>query len=118
MAADIRNTDEVLDSRDIIARIEELTDTDTILDEDEQEELDALQAFADEAEGYAPDWEYGATLIHADHFTDYCKELLADIGDIPSELPDYIVIDWDATAERLKVDYTEVDFAGEAYLVR
>jgi hypothetical protein len=33
-------------------------------------------------------------------------------------LPDWIVIDWDATADNLKVDYTEVEFDGVTYLVR
>jgi len=150
-------SDQVIDSRDIIERIEELegeqealkdtvTEAQDALDEagdlaenlaelqataeaadtalceweegDEGQELKALLALQDEAEGYAPDWKYGTTLIREDHFPDYCQELLADCGDLPRNLLDYIVIDWDATAENLKADYTEVDFDGTTYLVR
>ena len=154
-----RNSDSVIDSRDIIERIAELEseledlvsyvfeaqetldalNADDPLDTvetvetalkalsaaqealetwDGQDELKALKALAEEAEGYAPDWYHGATLIHENHFTEYCQEMLEDCGDLPKGLPSYIVIDWEATADNLKQDYTEVDFYGETYLVR
>lgn len=150
------NTDNVIDSRDVIARIDDLQDERDTLEsaledaqaafddgEDDPErpamqddvdaartalavwdegedglELHALKALADEAEGYSPDWKHGTTLIAEDYFPEYCQQLLADIGDLPRNLPDYLVIDWDATAENLKADYTEVDFDGTAYLIR
>ena len=156
------NSDNVIDSRDIIARIEELerdredlenaitnakesledfNDPTSAMDEDEREaqqetltaaidaltdwdkdedgqELTALKALAEEAEGYSSDWNDGATLIAASCFVDYCQELCADLGEIPKDLPSYLVIDWEATAENLKEDYTEVDFDGTTYLVR
>ncbi len=154
MTHTISNSDNVIDSRDVIERLEALTeehddllraidDAKEALDDEEGEEkdamrddfdvavealkdwdcdnkaeLDALQALNDEAEGYAEDWKYGATLVHADYFTAYCQEVLDDIGDLPKDLPHYIVIDWDATADNLKVDYTEVDFDGQTYFVR
>ena len=150
----ISNADDVIDSRDVIERLEALKEERDALtiaideakealddeegdgkdamrddyyaavdalkewDHDNKEELDALQALNDDAEGYADDWQYGATLVRDTYFTEYCQELLADIGDIPKDLPSYIVIDWDATAENLKADYTEVDFNGTTYLVR
>jgi hypothetical protein len=125
------NNDDVIDSRDIIARIEELQDMganerriehpDLEPSEDDAEELrelDALRSLQEEAEGYTSDWEYGATLIRESYFEDYCQEMLEDIGDLPKDLPGYLVIDWEATADNLRVDYTEVDFDGVAYLVR
>jgi len=151
---DISNDDNVIDSRDVIARLETLKeerdDLERAIDEareslddeegDEKEamqddydaavealkdwdgdykkELDALDALQNDAEGYAPDWEHGATLVRESYFTEYCQELLSDIGELPRDLPDYIVIDWDATAENLKADYTEVDYDGTTYLVR
>jgi DNA repair exonuclease SbcCD ATPase subunit len=85
----------------------------------EAEELANLQALASEGEDYAPDWLHGATLIRKDYFySNYAEELCKDVGAIPSDVPDYIVIDWEATAENLSVDYTEVDFDGETYLIR
>lgn len=155
MTHTISNSDDVIDSRDVIQRLEELKeerdDLERAIDEAKEElesadgdeergivleaiesavealkdwdsdnkaELDALQSLNDEAEGYADDWKYGATLIRDTYFTEYCQELLDDIGDLPKDLPSYIVIDWDATAGNLKAGYTEVDFDGTAYLVR
>jgi hypothetical protein len=187
MSRDISNSDDVLDSRDVIARIEELeselesahesdvisrievleeelkttheaeledaegvegvlveadfdkwlqssdnpdaielnelkavADFDTWLEQadGDAEELKALKEFAEEAEGCAEDWQHGATLIRESYFEEYCEELCKDIGDLPKDIPSYIVIDWDATAHNLRVDYTEVDYDGVAYLVR
>jgi len=184
MAADVLNTDDTIDSRDVIARVEELEsdieswnedidehetnmsdleeeiseaeaeaqelDDDKDADEIEQiennidglrtdisdiedniktirddiseaeEELNPLKAFADEAEGYAPDWNYGATLVRDSYFEDYARELVNDIGDLPSELPAYIEnnIDWEGVADDIQADYSSVDFDGEEYWVR
>lgn len=120
----ITNDADVLDSRDIIDRIEELQgrkddeeQTDP-LNEEEADELAALVALAEEAEGYADDWRHGATLIRETYFTDYTEELLQDIGDLPKNLPGYVVIDWEATARNIQVDYTPVEFDGVTYWVR
>jgi hypothetical protein len=78
----------------------------------------ALKALADEAEDYAEDWRHGATLVRESYWTDYVREMLADIGDLPRDLPGYIVIDWEATARNIRADYTEVDFGGVTYLIR
>lgn len=124
MPRDISNSDDVIDSRDVIARIEELHDiaTDETLDQNERthanNELGVLQAFADAAEGYAEDWQYGATLIRDSYFTDYAQELCEDIGDVPKDLPHYIEIDWTATARNIQADYTSVEFDGVTYWVR
>lgn len=171
MAREISNSDDVIDSRDVIERIEELQ---AEIEEDESEvreaeeeaaqridsdhtrcmatcgecgrswddnvvtgrtpapsarcpfeasheamrELAILEALQEEAEGYCADWHHGATLIRESYFTEYCEELCKDIGDLPKDIPHYIVIDWEATAQNIRVDYTEVDYDGETYLVR
>jgi hypothetical protein len=154
----ISNSDNIIDSRDVIERIEELQAEREGLQEDVEEarqciiyhhgeidpngnytehkelrrctdelehweieegqELAALESLQEEAEGYATDWRYGATLIREDYFTEYAMELLADIGDLPRDIPHYIVIDEEATADNLKVDYNTVDFDGETYYIR
>ena len=141
----ISNTQDVIDSRDVIARIEELErillecphcgeglaedeegencpdcEQELDFDDDEIEELKALKKLAEDGEDYATDWIYGVGLIHEDYFTEYCEELCKDIGDIPKELPWYIAnhIDWDGVADEIKQDYTEIDFDGETYYVR
>lgn len=126
MADAISNSEDIIDSREVIARIEELEAERDAMDDpdsdwpgtDESEELATLTALAEEAEDYAPDWKYGATLIRESYFTEYVEEMLKDCGELPRELPSYIAIDWERTADNVRVDYTEVDFDGVAYLVR
>ena len=109
------NTDDVIDSRDIIKRIEEL---ESDPQEDAAEELATLKAFADECKLYSSDWEYGETLIHRSYFEQYVEEMLQDCGDFPRNLPHYLYIDWEKTARCIEQDYTTVDFDGEEYLIR
>ena len=110
----------VIDSRDIIERIEELQAMKDSMqqDVDEGKELDMLREFAAEASQYSSDWEYGETLIHADYFTEYCMIILKDCGDLPTNIPWYIVIDEEATAENLKSDYVELELDGQTYYMR
>jgi hypothetical protein len=117
---EITNTQNVIDSRDVIARIEELesdVESDIATDE-EKAELVTLKALAEEAEGYAADWQYGEAMIRDTYFADYAREMLEDCGTIPKDLPWYVVIDWEATANHIKADYTSVDFDGMDYWVR
>jgi len=113
---EITNTESIIDSRDVIARLEYLEGTER--DEDEEEEFKALSALAEEGKDYAEDWLHGATLIHERYFTEYAQEMLEDCCEIPRNLPHYIAIDWEATAQNIRVDYTEIDFNGQTYLVR
>ena len=118
MTNEITNSEDIIDSRDIIARIEHLEslEPDEIEDE-EQEELDALKALSDECEGYG-DWQYGETLISRDYFVEYVQDMLADCGMIPKDLPSFVEIDWQATADNIEHDYMTVEFDGVDYLMR
>ena len=133
---EISNSDDVIDSRDVIARIEQLevlrqpgpVDTGNPDDEDRSQddlfaELARLEAFMSEMEGRGGDeqWRgawYPVTIIRDSYFVDYCQELCADIGDIPRDMPAYLVIDWEATARNIQQDYTSVEFDGVTYWVR
>ena len=132
----ISNTDDVIDSRDVIERIEELTTecADWISGEtdgertrdlwaaefpDESTELVALEALQADAEGYSGDWKYGAQLVRDSYFKDHAQELAEDCGMIPSGLSwPCTCIDWDQAARELQMDYTSVEFAGVTYWVR
>lgn len=127
MADEIRNTEDVIDSRDVLARIEELRDLlagpdDETIDATEGEELDelrALEALAEEAEPYSDDWAYGAPLIRDSYFEEYAEELARDCGMVPQDLAwPCTCIDWEEAANQLKQDYTSVSFDGVEYWVR
>lgn len=134
------NTDDYIDSRDVIARIEELeneqaellqqlsdgeiTEADMIaFDEDKGNELDTLRELAAEAES-SPDWIHGETLIRASYFVQYITDLIDDCYDLPKELTSgqwpyrHITIDFEAAAKEAEQDYMSVDFGGVEYLIR
>ena len=70
----------------------------------------------DAVEHWRGDW-YPITLIREDYFAEYARDLVDDCGDLPA-IPSYVVIDWEATADNLRVDYSEVDVDGISYLYR
>lgn len=82
-------------------------------------ELKTLQALAEEAEGYAPDWKYGEALIRDSYFETYAQELADDIGAINKDQnwPNNC-IDWEEAARQLQQDYTSVEFDGVTYWIR
>lgn len=63
------------------------------------------------------EFEHGETMIHEDYFTEYVRELCMDGGYISRDMPSWIEIDWDATADNVRVDYREVEYDGETYLL-
>ena len=116
MKTQIDNTQDLIDSRDIIDRLRQL-DAESE-DQDEREEYAMLSELAEECEGYAPDWKYGETLIRGTYWVRYVRELLDECGTVPSDLPDFVEIDWIATANNVAADYTTVDFDGVEYYIR
>jgi len=143
----ISNSDDVIDSRDVIARIKELEELETAItdareamreadadaledaqtqfdndmmnfDKDDHAELAALRALAEEASG-SPDWPHGETLIRDTYFKDYAKELADDIGATKEgEGWPNNCIDWDQAARELQYDYISVDFGDVEYWIR
>jgi antirestriction protein len=115
----ISNHDDIIDSRDVIARIEYLTDLGSDADDDEKAELVALVSFAKEGADYSPDWADGETLIRDSYFVEYAQELAEDIGAVDSgaSWPN-TCIDWEQAARELKMDYSAIEFDGVTYWVR
>lgn len=120
---DVRG-DERIDSRDLIELREAmalmLDAEDDALDADERTELGAAIAAIDElADAGVEDWIYGASMIRADTFEDYARELAEDIGAINSDASwPNTCIDWKRAAWELSMDYTSVSFLGHDYYVR
>jgi hypothetical protein len=72
-----------------------------------------------EAKEEIPEFEDGNTLIRTGKaWVDYVKDLLEDVGDLPKNLPHYIEIDWEKTADNIAVDYSEITLDGNIYLYR
>jgi hypothetical protein len=125
MTERITNSEAVIDSRDIIERIEELEAEQTEWNENklvgwteyDTEELDTLRALTSECDEYS-EWTDGAQLIRYSYWVEYVEELLYDCGELPRTIPDYIVIDWEATANAIAYDYSIVDFDGVDYYLR
>ena len=124
MKNEISNHDDMIDSRDIIERIEELENMSLDedgngLDEDETKELEILYALQKEGEDYSSDWEYGETLIRDTYFTDYAMEMAYDIGAVdPKANWPANCIDWEQAARELQMDYSIIDYDGIDYWIR
>lgn len=122
----IQNTEDIIDSREVIARIEtleEMADADrnyweTDDSEAERDELNALTALAAEGATFG-DWSYGVALVRESHFKDYAMDFAEDIGAVSSNASwPNTCIDWDQAAWELRMDYTSVDFDGITYYGR
>jgi hypothetical protein len=125
---------DILDIRDLIDEFEGLSEE---LEELEDEGLshddieasfdfdryEALEVLLDELEGLGGDHQWHGKwfpimLIPDEDFTEYAQELLQDIGDLPRDIPSYIDINWESTADNIKEDYSSVDFEGTEYWFR
>lgn len=142
----ISKYDDVIDSRDIIERIEELgeeladklnnvTKTENWnsenlsegnyqfmvnslpeSDKDDIEEYWMLVALAEECEQYSSDWEYSESLIRYSYFEEYMDEMIENCYELPKDMPYWMSIKLDY--EALKQDYTEVEFDDIIYYIR
>ena len=114
-----------IDSRDVEELMEELVDDvveeecgDGSIEEFVVENSFRLELEALRDEINSSEWQYGLLLIRESEFTGYCEEMLKDCGDLPQDIPSYIAIDWEKTAENLSVDYSEVEINGVTFLYR
>ena len=123
------NNLDIIDSRNVIARIEELqeegakvfneeTAEEIEQETEEQAELKGLTDLQEEASS-SPDWPYGEALIRDSYFKRYAQEFAKDTGalDGPRHWPNNC-IDWDQATDELQMDYTSVDFSGVTYWIR
>ena len=128
---DLDLTADVIDIRDVIERYEELESIrdnqggtfNELLTADQFAELQTLRDLLNELKGaggdeqWRDDW-YPITLINSSYFTEYTRELLEDCGYIPNDFPSWIAIDWDKTAEAVKIDYVLVTIGDNDYWYR
>ena len=125
---EINGIDDMIDSREIIARIAYLAGRADNpeeaeiwgeLDEGEKGELAALRKLAEEGARLSDDWEHGVTLINDGHFEDYAREFARDIGAVSdSDTWPATCIDWKEAAEQLQVDYSSVEYDDNLFWLR
>lgn len=114
------NYDDIIDSRDVIERINDLQclADDGEATEDEINDLAILRKLEDQG-SQSPDWEYGEGLIRRSYFVEYAEQLAYDIGAANEDATwPNCHIDWEAAARSLEMDYFAVDFDGVEYLIR
>lgn len=130
---DINNSEDILDVRDIIARVEELEDAIEAYTEkmddwqahaDDEAELEVLRSLLAGLRGNGGDeqWRgawYPITLIRDSYFTEYAQEFADDCGYTQrgASWP-YTCIDWEQAARELRMDYSSVEFDGVTYWYR
>jgi hypothetical protein len=146
LASRVSNTQDVIDSRDILERIEELetelqdahegceeepaqtfdqwlkdvSEDDDATMQDAAKELLILRALVEEIDQNAGDRARdGVGLIRDSYFETYAREMAEDIGAIGRDAPwPACHIDWEAAADALKQDYSSIDYDGVEYWVR
>lgn len=127
---EISNTDDVIDVRSIIERVEELeaelspSDESDGTDNEEREELATLTALLDELKGNGGDHEwkgdwYPVTLIRDSYFEDFAQQEAEDLDLIKRDAhwPNNC-IDWAQAASELQMDYSTAKFDGVTYWYR
>ena len=114
MMNDITNSDDVVDSRDILDYIEKYED-----DKDIEYEVKALQSIVKQyCDNYTEDvgmkdLEFGVTFIRDSYFVDYMEDYFFQFADIDEALHCYI--DIEAFARDQQYNYATVDFDGIEY---
>ena len=83
-----------------------------------EDELKEIEEIDDVENELGSEFEYGVTLVDVDDWEEFVEQDLEDIGYIPKDFPSWIEIDWESTANNVKVDYTEVTYQGNSYLGR
>lgn len=126
------NWDDVVDSRDIVARVAELVEERDAYTEDQPngwwpgvypEEFRELQQLTEllgelrDVGGDSP--EDGMTLVRESHWVNYAQELAEDVCEIDfSQLTwPLTCIDWEQAADELRMDYTTVTWDGVDFYV-
>ena len=126
---DCTSPGDTFDSRDLIERLEELRaayaaheewreDPAAYGDEPEWDRLMVSEMFTIETvndENNYGDWQYGETCISDYYFTEYTQETLEGCGYVSADMPAFIHIDWERTAEECKADYNSFEMDGTTY---
>jgi hypothetical protein len=117
---EINNTMDLIDSRDLVERYNEIVG----IPEFFEEEI-SLEKVIRQGEK-SSEWDHGEIMIHENYFVQFTKDLIDECWDIAgfinnggSKWPyNHVKIDYESAAKELMNDYTIIDFDGETYYVR
>lgn len=111
------------DTEALAAKLDALTERKAVLREDHDrltKECKRLEAILDQLESYTENhtrygnWNLPIDFIEDGEFVGHIREITSEMH----ELPDRVVIDWEATADALKPDYYSIDIDGTEYWYR
>lgn len=108
---DINYLADTLNPNDLLKRLEYL-ENQLAENEDEFFEYDELEELQENDGTLKELAKNGTVLINADYFEEYIQDYLKEIGAL-SGIPEYIVIDWESTANDILNDYSEIGLDGE-----
>lgn len=124
--------DDVINLADVTERVEELIEDlkgeDPVIKSanptdahDLVTEYNLLIKILDQLSGYGGDHKYNGDyypghLISDYYFVEYVRELIEDCYHLKT--PDFLVIDWEETAENLKADYSTIEIQGNTFYYR
>ena len=117
----ITNDESIIDSRDVIARIEFLESSANAgyILEEEREELTVLRKLAEKGDSATNEWQHTVLLIRDSHFKMHAMDTAEEVGAINWNATWPLnCIDWERAERELKQGYTSIDFDGVTYWVR
>lgn len=88
------------------------------VDESEYNEYLEKKQLNEEGNSVFADWADGITLVPEDNFEAFVQEELENVGYFPKDFPSFIVIDWEATADNMKSNYSTIEVDGTTYYGR
>ena len=83
-----------------------------------EDEITHINEINDLEKEIGSEFRYGESMIPADEWEDYVRELVQDYGYISKGFPSWIYIDWERTARDVSMDYMVVTYQDEDYYVR
>lgn len=118
MYSDYINTTDLEQHIEHLRECIETNEAEEIYIEDEVNQLQKLLDFKTEVVDNLGEetWNMGTTFVADHHFADYAQEMAESIGAIPVDARwPATHIDWDAAADDLKQDYTEIYLGDTPY---
>jgi hypothetical protein len=118
-----------LNSTDLNDRIDDITNdgfewTDIkpidISDDDDAiyDEFEMLANAISSGQSYNSEWDNGVTLINEYEFTDHIRNEFIELGLVTNETLEWLVIDWNATANKQLSEYKEIELQGTTYYIQ